>query len=59
MFVQIFRNDTQFVMVNVNHIMFIEPVRNQPGCRITLVNGTDFYSVEPYNTILENINIIK
>lgn len=59
MFVQIFRNDTQFVMVNINHILFLEPVRNQPGCRVTLTNGTDFYSVEAYTTILENISNIK
>lgn len=59
MFVQIFRSKDMFIMVNVNHIVSLEPVNNGAGCTVMLSTGTSFYSVENYNAILENINNTK
>ncbi|SHF46747.1 hypothetical protein SAMN05444408_1266 [Chryseobacterium takakiae] len=59
MFVQIFRSKDVFLMVNINHIVALEPVNNGEGCTVMLNTGTSFYSVENYNAILENINNTK
>lgn len=59
MFVQIFRTDTVFVMVNVNHIIFLEPLKHNNGCRVILSSGNGFDSIESYETIIENIRIIQ
>lgn len=55
MFVQIFRNETVFIIVNVNNILFFEPAASGVGTRVVLVNGTDFHSSEKYESILNNI----
>ncbi len=55
MFVQIFRSTTLYVVVNVNHIVFLEP-NGQEGCTVKLSTGDSFYAVESYETIMENIN---
>lgn len=59
MFVQIFRSKDIFIMVNINQIVSIEPVNNGGGCTLILSTGVSFYSVENYNSILENISNIK
>jgi len=56
MFVQIFRGNGMFIMVNINHIVSIEPnQRNAVGCTIILSTGLTFQSVDNYDTVLENI----
>lgn len=59
MFVQIFRSKDMFIMVNINHIVSIEPANNGQGCTIILSTGINFHSVEDYNTILGNISNLK
>lgn len=58
MFVQIFRSNNMFIMVNINHIVGLEPVNNG-GCTVMLSTGTSFYSMDDYNIILENIGNVK
>lgn len=60
MFVQIFRSNDMYLMVNVNHIVSIEPaIGGGNGCTIILSTGTSFYSIENYNAILNNISRLK
>lgn len=59
MFVQIFRSKDIFLMVNINHIVSVEPIRNGGGCTIILSTGLSFHSVEDYNVVLENIGNVK
>lgn len=58
MFVQIFRNETIFVVVNINQIVYLEPVKSG-GCRVVLSNNTDFFASDDHETILENIRIAQ
>lgn len=59
MFVQIFRDETKFIMVQVEHIIYLEPHVSGKGTMIMLSHGHTFYSSENYNAIIENINILK
>lgn len=56
MFVQIFRSETMFVVINIDHIVLLEPV-STGGCRVVLSNGTDFHASESYEVIIKNIEL--
>ena len=59
MFVQIFRDETKFIMVQVDHIIYLEPHISGKGTTVMLSHGHSFFSPENYNSILENINNLK
>lgn len=55
MFIQLFLNANNFVMVNYNHIVMLEPSRNGSGTSVTLVTGSAFTVTDPHAAILESI----
>ncbi len=55
MFVQIFLSVSDFVLVNVNHLVSLQP--NGGGTSIILSDGTKFHSVETYDQIIERIKL--
>lgn len=56
MFVQIFTGRDMFILVNVNHVVSIEPAqRNAVGCKIILSTGLTYQSSDDYSIVLENI----
>ena len=56
MFIQIFLSETDFIMVNSQHIVTLQPGPTG-GTHIILVNGTKLYSPDSYTTILDSMTI--
>ncbi len=53
MFVQLFINSYDYVLVNYNHIVLIEP--DKGGSVVTLSNGTRLNVQDEFGKILEQI----
>jgi hypothetical protein len=52
MFLKVFTSVNVFVMVNVDHIVYINPETPNRGCSIILTTGIRLNSLEDYDALL-------
>lgn len=54
MFIQVFINNIDFIMININHIISMMPVSGG-GTSILTVNGATIYCIDDYNSLLAQV----
>ncbi|WP_379963301.1 hypothetical protein [Epilithonimonas sp. UC225_85] len=56
MFLKVFTSVNDFVMVNIDHIVYINPSTSNRGCTLILATGVRLNSIEDYDVLLEQLN---
>jgi len=55
MFIKVFTSVNAFIMVNVDHIVYINPGTPNRGCSLILATGIRLNSIEDYDKLLEQL----
>jgi hypothetical protein len=55
MFIKVYTSANAFIMVNVDHIVYINPGTPNRGCSLILATGIRLNSVEDYDKLLEQL----
>jgi len=55
MFIKVFTAPHTFVLVNVHHIVYINPSNANRGCSLILDSGIRLNSVDDYEVLLKQI----
>ncbi|MBN9338188.1 MAG: hypothetical protein J0I88_10155 [Chryseobacterium sp.] len=55
MFIKVFTAPNTFVLVNVSHIVYINPGNSNRGCSLILDTGVRLNSIEDYDVLLKQI----
>ena len=55
MFIKVFTSVNNFILVNANHIVYINPRNANRGCTIILDTGVRLDSVEDYDVLLKQL----
>lgn len=56
MFIKVFTSVNAFVMVNVDHIVYINPGTPNRGCSLILATGIRLNSLEDYDKLLVQLD---
>lgn len=55
MFIKVHTSASNFILVNVNHIVYINPSNSNRGCTIILDTGVRLDSMEDYDVLLQQM----
>ncbi|GEM_PF-1196277 len=56
MFIKVFTSSNNFVLVNVDHIVYINPGNPNRGCSLILDTGIRLNSIEDYDVLISQIH---
>jgi len=57
MFIKVFTAANTFVLVNVHHIVYINPSNANRGCSLILDTGVRLNSIDDYDVLLKQISV--
>ncbi|WP_312766271.1 hypothetical protein [Epilithonimonas sp.] len=55
MFIKVHTSASNFILVNVSHIVYINPSNSNRGCTIILDTGVRLDSIEDYDVLLQQM----
>jgi len=55
MFIKVYTSVNNFILVNVNHIVYINPSNANRGCTLILDTGVRLDSIEDYDVLLQQM----
>ncbi|UQB69389.1 hypothetical protein [Epilithonimonas zeae] len=55
MFIKVYTSVNNFILVNVNHIVYINPSNANRGCALILDTGVRLDSIEDYDVLLQQM----